>query len=72
VSVSQFSNEDTTYVNHRGIKRESPDAKLFITEFGELWILKQFLQTHDNKMFAIPTWLAKKKGIKLQNYGSFR
>jgi len=61
--ISQFSNEDTTYVYYYGVIRDTPEAFLFNTDFGNMWIPKSQIQKKDAKMFAIPTWLAKSKKI---------
>lgn len=61
--ISEFSNEEVTYVYYYGIIKESSDAKLFNTDFGHVWIPRSQIQSQDKEIVAIPTWLAKKKGM---------
>ena len=67
--ISKFSNEEITYIYYYRIKKETPDAIEFNTDFGRIWIPKSQVKDKDVKMFAIPTWLAKRKGIKTNSGG---
>lgn len=71
--VSEFSNSEVTYVYHYGVIRETADARLFNTDFGQVWVPKdkKITKALDKEIVAVPTWFAHKKGIK-QNNGRFK
>lgn len=50
-------------IDHDGVVRENPDAKLFATAEGERWIPKSELVDEDDSTFGIPLWLAEDREL---------
>lgn len=69
--ISEFSNSETTYVYHYGIIKETPDARLFNTDFGHIWIPKnpKITLSMDKEIVAVATWFAEKKEISTKKGG---
>lgn len=72
MSVSVFSNNETTYLSHRGMIRKSGDATQYRTEYGNIWIPNKLIQMQDKSTVAIPTWFARQKKIKIPSNGVFK
>ncbi len=56
--------DDLCYLEHEGIIRETPDAKLFAIHGEEVWLPKSQIKDEGDELVAIPLWLAQKRGLE--------
>ncbi len=64
-----YSNEESTYLEHKGVAKESKDAKLFrivqqaTSKVLEIWVPRSQIQCADKTILGVPTWFARKHNL---------
>jgi len=56
--------DGAAYIEHDGVKWETPDAKLFRIQGDEVWIPKKCIEDENEEIVVIPGWLAKAKNLE--------
>ena len=55
--------DDSVYINHNGLVRDSGSAMLFWIRGKKVWIPSVNITTHDKKIVAIKKWWADKNNL---------
>jgi len=59
-----FGNDNLAYIEFESIEAETDMAILFKVDGEDVWIPKSQLEDQGEELFAIPKWLADKKGLE--------
>ena len=64
VTQRKYGDEDVTWKNHSGVKRETEKAKLFKLGAAEVWVPKSVIVDEGDEQVGIKKWWADDHDIE--------